>query len=576
MKSFFSPETILELLNSSALTEDQISREFDRIWNFTNRDNTANSTQIADKLEYIVTQARRLSDNTDTHHDQCMGLSADINNLKQSIDVLTTRINCVNTTSSDHHGHSEPSDTVVVEPDPMFELLSSDVSRDTIPCTLTTPATSTSTINGISKPFELFEDARKNELDYLLNTPHVPYIKYSNCKKFSGPDYFKLLNEHVDYKFRINGRELAYYGEYEYRYTGVKHDARPTSDSRVIDDLCKQVKDLFPSYKFNSVLVTRYPSGESKCPPHSDDEPTIAQSSLILTISFGADRSMHVRRKMELGVDKLSLSAGALVFMSKASQTHFDHAIPLAGSDVSERVSCTFRLIEPFSKYKYSDSSNSSSNDSNSRTRLPETPQDPRRILILSDSKNLGFDTSDFRNPSIACFKEPCYTVSDIQNHEHKIARADVVLISTGINDILRGISALDIFTKLRTLVEYYSRKYPDKMFLFYAVSEVTGRYNDYNDVIEELNDFCFQMSLRLRTFKLFNNLFFDTYKHLASDGLHLSKFGKWSASIIWTQAVLCVLRIRKAALPLRPRYLEIRKTFYDSDYARSSLVGTG
>lgn len=567
MKSFLSKKTILELFDSSALSDDQISREFDRISKlFTNHDDITNITQTADKASYIATHARILIDNNDIH--ECKDFSHEISDLKQSIDNLSKRI-CVSTVSSADHEHFTPHHTEV-ESDHKFDVSvsPSPVVSATVPGSFNTPAVNTSSINGISKPFELLENARNDELDYLLNSPTIPYIKYSNCNDFVGPDYCKILSEQIDYNYKLNGRHLAYYGECDYRYTGARHAARPISDSRILDDMCTKVRNLFPSYKFNSVLVSRYANGEIKCPAHSDDERDIARDSLILTISFGAKRSMHVRKKMEFGIDELDLSAGDIVFMSKASQVHFDHAIPPTEDETGERVSCTFRLIEPSTKYIDSKSSVSVSN----RARLPETVQEPKRILILSDSKNLGFDPSDFKNPAIACFKEACYTIDNIRDHEHKIAQADVILISTGVNDILRGKSALDIFLKLRRLMEFYNRKFPEKMFLFYAISEVTGRYEKYNDSIEQLNDFCFQMSLRLSTFKLFNNVFFNLYTHLASDGLHLSKYGKWSASVIWTQAALCALHIRKAALPLRPRYLKFREEFL----ARSSSVWAG
>ena len=561
MKSFLSKETILELLTSSALSTVQIDREYERIVKLTNHDvNNIDIVQTTDKVNFITTQARNMIDNTDLHI--CKDFSSDICDLKKSIDILTTRMGFAN------HGHSHDvsRDTLSeVQPDPVDSAI--PATTVPLPGSLATPTTTTSDINGIYRPFELLINSRNDELDYLLKSPHVPYLKYSNCTNFLGNDYLKKLNEQVNFNFKLNGRELAYYGEHDYRYTGARHSARPISDSPVLADISKQVADLFPSFNFNSVLVSRYSNGSIRCPPHSDDELDIAEDSLILTLSFGAKRTMCVRKKMEFASDEFGLAAGDVLFMSKASQLNFDHAIPHLAGDVGERVSCTFRLIKPSSRPF-------NRNNSNIRTKAPlhETKHDPKKILILSDSKNLGFDPSEFRSPSIACFKEACYSLADIRDHEDKIALADVILISAGVNDILRGENAFDIFLKLRLLMEHYNRTFPEKMFMFYAVSEVTGKYYMYNEVINELNDFCFHMSLRLSTFKLFNNLFFNTYTHLASDGLHLSKFGKWSASVIWTQAVLCILGIRKAALPLRPRYLEFRDEFL----ARSSPAWAG
>ena len=533
---------------------DQIDREYQRVIKLTNYDVTKlDNVQTTDyKVNFITTEARKTIDNVNTDLHTCKDLSSDICDLKKSIDILTNRISVVN------HGDVSR-DTITVDP-PKPVVVDPVISATSVllPGSLDTPATKTSDINGIYRPFELLINSRNDELEYLLQSPQVPYFKYSHCTDFLGSDYLKLLSEQVDYNFRLNGRDLAYYGEHDYRYTGAKHSARPISDCRVLDDISKKVADLFPTFNFNSVLVSRYSSGSVRCPPHSDDESDISEDSLILTLSFGATRTMCVRKKMAFASDKFELAAGDVLFMSKASQRSFDHAIPLPEDDIGERVSCTFRLIKPSSRPIHRMSSNIRTN-----TPLLETKYDPKKILVLSDSRNLSFDPSEFKDPSIACFKEPCYTLADIRNHEEKIALADVILISAGINDILRGGSTFDIFSNLRLLMEHYSRKFPAKMFLFYAVPEVSGKYYDYNDSINELNDYCFHMSLRLSTFKLFNNLFFNTYTHLASDSLHLSKFGKWSGSVIWTQAVLCVLGRRKAPLPLRPRYLDLLDRSY-------------
>ena len=439
----------------------------------------------------------------------------------------------------------------------------------TLPDSLTTPVTSISNLHGITTPFELLPGARKDVVDYVISTPTVPYLKYSCCKKFSDSDlgYFKKLNEQTDFNFKLNGRDVSYYGDHDYQYTGAKHSARPISDNPVLSDISRQVNELFPNYKYNSILVTRYANGISKCPPHSDDEADIAADSLIMTLSFGAKRTMCVRRKMEFSSDEFELAPGDILLMSKDSQSDFDHAIPAfePEHDVGVRISLTFRLIKPTVRPVYR-----STQKTEIKASLPKAQQ--KRILVLSDSKNLSFDTSEIKNPNIVCFKEACYRIVDIKNFENKIAVADVVLISTGINDILRGESARDVFEDLRNLIENYRNRFPNTMFLFYAVSDVTGKYYSYNHIVDELNDYCFKMSLREKHFKLFNNIFFNMYTHLARDGLHLSKLGKWSASVIWIQAIMCVLGFRKAALPLRPRYTEYR----DKMLAATSPVWTG
>ena len=76
-------------------------------------------------------------------------------------------------------------------------------------------------------------------------------------------------------------------------------------------------------------------------------------------------------------------------------------------------------------------------------------------------------------------------------------------------------------------------------------------------DEIDNLNDLCFQLALEMPNFWLFNNLFFNEHTHLAYDDLHLTTFGKWSASTVWIEAVMRILGYRTGSLPLRPRYTD-------------------
>ena len=517
MISYFSMTTIRELLDENCLTETQVCREYDRFVKLTNTDCSLRSRDnLTDKVNFI----------------------------RDKIDFFS--------------GYSEPGrDTTG----------GIDTTQDSTLPSLALPTTNFSNIKGVTKPFELLQTARDNELDYLASNPNIPYIRYTNSdfvKK--NTETFQLLNDTVGFNYKLNRRDIAYYGDYDYRYTGAFHKARPIADCTVLDNICKNILSLFPTFKFNSVLVSRYNDGGSKCPPHSDDESSIVSDSLILSLSFGAQRRMNVRRKMEFVCDGFDLKAGDILVMSKASQTNYDHAIPESDEDVGVRISLTFRLIEPTR-------GSASATPHITRAPPPQARHSPKRVLVLSDSKNLGFDTSDFKSGSVACFKEACYTLDSIPQHESKIALADVVLISTGVNDIIkeRG-DVLQLFDYLRSLMESYYAKYPDKKFIFYAITEVSSRFIDYNSTIDIFNDYCFEMSLRLPNFKVFNNLFFDTNRHLASDGLHYSKYGKWSASAIWTQAAECALGIRDARLPLRPRYLERLDEFL----GRSSYRRTG
>ncbi len=239
--------------------------------------------------------------------------------------------------------------------------------------------------------------------------------------------------------------------------------------------------------------------------------------------------------------------------MSRDSQDLHDHAVPRVHRDAyqGDRISITYRVLRAGA------TSQSSTTSSQSR---PSAALSPRRILILSDSKNSSFDCSQLHGPVIA-FRENLFYLRDLERHRLAIEQSDVVLISSGINDIRNNkIGA----TRLHDHVKHFTSQFPNTQFIFDSISPLAmraDRFNVTNRVIDKLNELLLNMSLRSDNFKLFDNTLFGV-SHLARDGLHLNLSGKTVLSNCWVHCILIRLGIKRGNLPLRRYYINIANNF--------------
>ena len=240
----------------------------------------------------------------------------------------------------------------------------------------------------------------------------------------------------------------------------------------------------------------------------------------------------------------IELKHGTVYSMTRASQDVYDHSIPPEQEAVGPRISITLRHLLP------------------PGTRHPQhKPADkrvkPTQVLVLSDSRNTSFDCSTFKQP-IYCFKEKLYCLSDIGEHAELIDKADVVLISCGINDLaVRNRNPREVFESFRNSFYSIKKRSPNKRIIFEAIAPVSmtaDRYNVINPAINYLNSNLFELALREPGFKLFDNSRFGL-AHLTRDGVHLTQLGKDIVSRNWVHCVLIILGKRPGPLPLRREY---------------------
>lgn len=97
--------------------------------------------------------------------------------------------------------------------------------------------------------------------------------------------------------------------------------------------------------RFNSVLVNYYRDGDDFVGWHADDEPELAESPAIASVSFGATRPLEFRHKISRETGRLDLPGGSLLLMKSAFQGQWQHSVPRDSRITAARINLTFRKV---------------------------------------------------------------------------------------------------------------------------------------------------------------------------------------------------------------------------------------
>jgi alkylated DNA repair dioxygenase AlkB len=98
---------------------------------------------------------------------------------------------------------------------------------------------------------------------------------------------------------------------------------------------------------FTTVLLNRYRNGLDSNGWHADNEKELGTNPIIASLSFGAERSFHLKHNTitEQKV-KITLEHGSLLLMKGTTQHFWKHQIPKTAKPVGERINLTFRVIK--------------------------------------------------------------------------------------------------------------------------------------------------------------------------------------------------------------------------------------
>ena len=551
----FTPETCLELI--STLSTTQLTREANNILG----------------SSFIKSSKTRLKDDTmrknlKEHFSKFVGLDQEMlhTNISKLTETISRELEVTLSATQDRlKGATVQMEQLQEKLDSAQNVIAALTTSST-PLSNSQPGTSSSTSNGTAA-----STGTLSVNNFANDSFPDPF------EKFEGAPFdqfeLKVLDSACDYDQSYKNRSCAYYGELPYRYSGGYHKARPITENSQLQAIVDKVKELHPDYKFNSAMVTKYDGPSSSIPPHSDDEDSIVPGSNIMTISLGGERQVCFRRKPpHKYVDKyLTVKHGEVYTMTRDSQELWDHGIPqTAKKDYKGvRISVTLRLLRDTSGRSGRRSTPSPQQQGqNGQSQADSSGQSRKllRVLLLTDSRNREFDCSRLRDPVVA-FRKDLFLLRDIEQHRASIEQSDLVLISSGINDLRLGRSrAADIHDKLKSFTRQFKAQ-----FLFEAVAPMSmnaDRFNTINAERDKLNRYLFQLSLRQENFKLFDNLSFGL-AHLARDGLHLNNPGKAIVSSNWVECILIRLGFYRGSLPIRREFRRIAYDFNDTSRSR-------
>lgn len=139
-------------------------------------------------------------------------------------------------------------------------------------------------------------------------------------------------------------REILWYGDVEYRYSGIRHRAQPLPPalSQLAGRIEHWLQERGVAEQFNSVLMNRYRSGKDSIGMHSDNEEQLGPQPVIASISLGLPRTFVFEHKKQGIRHREVLSPGSLLVMKGDCQDEWRHGIPKEPA-AQERINLTFR-----------------------------------------------------------------------------------------------------------------------------------------------------------------------------------------------------------------------------------------
>lgn len=165
--------------------------------------------------------------------------------------------------------------------------------------------------------------------------------------------YFSALMQEIDWqhdrvklygKEIVTRREVAWHGDapFQYTYSHSTKTALPWTPS--LSDLKAEVEAACGD-SFNCCLLNLYHSGEEGMAWHADDEKELQPEGAIASVSLGPERRFVFRHKGDREKCEIRLAHGSLLVMRGATQTHWEHSLPVMKRITSPRINLTFRTI---------------------------------------------------------------------------------------------------------------------------------------------------------------------------------------------------------------------------------------
>ncbi|MBK8455386.1 MAG: alpha-ketoglutarate-dependent dioxygenase AlkB [Thiofilum sp.] len=153
---------------------------------------------------------------------------------------------------------------------------------------------------------------------------------------------FEFIKTNIQWDERMRARKTASFGV-PYNYSQIDYPIEPMPDYL---NLIAQKIESELGFLPNNCLLNYYPDGQSSMGFHSDSSVELELGTGVAILSLGSNRPIVYQYKVDRSIEYIiDLPSGSLLYMSKAIQDDWVHAIPKQGN-VGERISVTFRKIK--------------------------------------------------------------------------------------------------------------------------------------------------------------------------------------------------------------------------------------
>ncbi len=190
----------------------------------------------------------------------------------------------------------------------------------------------------------------------VLNLPDAEIIYYPHFfdKKEADAIFNELTNEipwqqddiKVFGKIHPQPRLTALFGNEgkPYSYSNIKMQPHPWS---LLLQKIKSHIESVTNTNFTTVLLNQYRDGKDSNGWHADNEKELSKNPIIASVSFGAERTFHLKHNTDKSLKKsIILEHGSLLLMKGTTQHFWKHQIPKTAKPIGSRINLTFRFIK--------------------------------------------------------------------------------------------------------------------------------------------------------------------------------------------------------------------------------------
>lgn len=248
--------------------------------------------------------------------------------------------------------------------------------------------------------------------------------------------------------------------------------------------------------------------------------------SLIYCVSIGCERTLTLVPKSGSGAPQNHpLPSGSVYTMPTQTQSTWQHCVPADHLINQPRVSFTFRRLRPV---RTDPPIETEQNDIESLIPPIKNPRKNNRnkvnILFVTDSILKGTLPSSLIRSRYNMEKRVLYKLTDVISIAPEFPHYDIVVLSTGINDISRyGHTANELFHILRDKLVHVVESSPNTAFIYRSLLPTS-----INWLSEEV--YCFNNSMFRLSQRLNNLYYYDTYSievshefcNIKGNGIHI------------------------------------------------------